>query len=94
MNATVLGMEVDFLWPEERLIVETDGRDTHGTAAAFERDRARDAELAVAGFRVVRFTDLQMRRRPDTVAATVRALLGLSGARPAGARRRAGRRAS
>jgi hypothetical protein len=26
VNATVLGYEVDFLWADQRLIVETDGR--------------------------------------------------------------------
>jgi hypothetical protein len=33
----------DFLWPAERLIVETDGWASHGHQRAFERDRARDA---------------------------------------------------
>jgi len=44
----VLGREVDALCPEQRLIVEIDGFAAHGTPAAFERDRARDAQLAVA----------------------------------------------
>jgi hypothetical protein len=35
----------DFHWPAHSLIVETDGWDTHGTRAAFERDRAKDAAL-------------------------------------------------
>ncbi len=34
---------VDFLWPAQFLIVETDGHATHGTRTAFEEDRARDA---------------------------------------------------
>ena len=55
------GKEVDFFWPEQRLIVETDGRGTHLTPAAFERDRARDARLLALGYRVLRFTDLQVR---------------------------------
>jgi hypothetical protein len=47
-NVRVLGHEVDALWPEQRLIVEIDGFAAHGMPAAFERDRARDAQLAVA----------------------------------------------
>jgi very-short-patch-repair endonuclease len=48
--------EVDFYWPSHRLVVELDGWETHGTRAAFRRDRARDAALTAAGFRVLRFT--------------------------------------
>lgn len=67
--------EVDFLWPEARLVVETDGRRHHGTAAAFERDRARDARLAVAGYQVMRFTYRQVTREPHRTAEAVRAVL-------------------
>jgi predicted transcriptional regulator of viral defense system len=90
VNATVLGYEVDFLWAGDRLVVETDTRLTHGSPAAFERDRERDADLAVAGYRVVRFTDRGLRREPDVVASMLSALL----ARRAAARPREGRPAS
>jgi predicted transcriptional regulator of viral defense system len=69
------GMEVDFLWRAERLIAETDGWETHGTRRAFERDRLRDQELALAGFRVVRFTWRQVEDDPDRVATTLRKLV-------------------
>jgi very-short-patch-repair endonuclease len=65
----------DFLWPEQRLIAETDGFATHGTRTAFESDRRRDAALQVAGFRVVRFTWRQVRDDPQHVARILRALL-------------------
>jgi Protein of unknown function (DUF559) len=55
-NALVAGQEVDFVWAKAGLVVETDGRGSHGTRAAFERDPARDAELTALGWRVVRFT--------------------------------------
>jgi hypothetical protein len=48
--------EVDFYWPAHRLVVETDGWETHGTRSAFEADRRKDAALVAAGERVVRFT--------------------------------------
>jgi len=77
MLATADGYpEVDFLWRECGLIAETDGYGSHGTRWAFERDRARDRALTVAGFRVVRFTWRQVTNGPGEVAATLRALLG------------------
>jgi very-short-patch-repair endonuclease len=69
-------IKVDFLWRAEQLVVETDGRASHGTRRAFERDRRRDQRLLVAGFKVVRFTWRQVAREHNAVAATVGALLG------------------
>jgi hypothetical protein len=48
--------EVDFYWPKQRLIVETDSWSFHGNRAAYEADRARDAALIAEGHRVVRFS--------------------------------------
>jgi hypothetical protein len=70
VNSTQEGIEVDFCWPAERLIVETDGGN-HRTRAAFERDRDRDARLTALGWRVMRFTTRQVRRGPRRVAALV-----------------------
>ena len=70
------GEEVDFFWPKPRLIVETDGRRTHLTPAAHERDRARDARFVALGYRVLRFTDLQVRFDEVTVADRLRTVLG------------------
>jgi very-short-patch-repair endonuclease len=67
---------VDFFWPGARLVVETDGFETHGTRGNFESDRARDAWLATQGYRVVRFTWRQLRDEPETVIRTLRRLLG------------------
>ena len=75
VNTLVHGHEVDFLWRQQRLVVDTDGGRTHGTRAAFERDRARDAQLTVAGYRVVRFTERQVTTDPASVATTLRALV-------------------
>jgi len=68
-------VKADFLWPAQRLAIETDGHDFHSGRAAFERDRARDQRLTVAGYRVVRFTWRQLVGEPERVAATVRTLL-------------------
>lgn len=89
VNTYVEGFEVDFVWPEARLIVETDSRTHHGTAAAFERDRARDARLTAAGWRVVRFTRRRVRNEAGVVAGLVLRLLGLPRVRRAVAAQRA-----
>jgi predicted transcriptional regulator of viral defense system/very-short-patch-repair endonuclease len=69
----------DFHWPAHRLIVETDGWRTHRTRAALESDRAKDAALTAAGYRVVRFTW----RTPDaTVLRRLNALLTPARTRP------------
>jgi hypothetical protein len=69
------GVEADFLWRRQRLIAETDGRAVHATLRAFEGDRRRDQLLAVAGWRVIRFTYDQVARHPADVGATLAALL-------------------
>ena len=67
--------EVDFLWRARGLVAETDGWGPHRTRDAFESDRRRDADLLVAGLRVVRFTWHLVTEEAHTVAATLRALL-------------------
>ncbi|MGI8659667.1 MAG: endonuclease domain-containing protein [Thermoleophilaceae bacterium] len=60
MNARLGSYEVDFLWREQRLVVETDGGASHNRASARERDGQRDAWLAAAGYFPLRFTWLQV----------------------------------
>ena len=67
--------EVDFRWPEHRLIVETDGAATHLTRRAFEDDRRRDTSLTILGYRVVRFTRRQVAADPRATIATLVLLL-------------------
>jgi very-short-patch-repair endonuclease len=67
-NVNVLGHEVDFLWREQKLIVEVDGFAYHSSRQAFERDRRRDARLQ-AGFRVIRFTYLQIVNEARAITA-------------------------
>jgi very-short-patch-repair endonuclease len=68
-NVKVRGHEVDLYWPERRLVVEFDGWAYHSTRAAFERDRLKDAELQLAGERVIRVTNRQLTRRPEALVA-------------------------
>ncbi len=73
-NVNIEGYEVDVVWAGRRLIVELDGWRHHRSQHAFERDRARDATLTTAGWRVVRFTHHQLTTRPDHVVETLRRL--------------------
>jgi very-short-patch-repair endonuclease len=75
VNARIGPYEVDFLWRESSLVVETDGFRHHGNRAAFEADRARDARLQGLGYRVQRFTYRQVADDAGSVVAAVRALL-------------------
>jgi very-short-patch-repair endonuclease len=68
-NVDVLGFEVDFLWRAQKLVVEVDGFSFHSTRNAFERDRRRDATLQAAGFRVIRFSYMQIVDEPDAIIA-------------------------
>ena len=67
--------EVDFAFPGARVAIEVDGWATHGSRAAFEADRERDAWLAGHGWIVLRFTWRQVTIRADTMANRVRATL-------------------
>ena len=67
--------EVDCCFPTHRLVIETDGWETHRTRQAFEDDRAKDAALTAAGYTVVRFTWRQLRDDPQTVADRLKAIM-------------------
>jgi very-short-patch-repair endonuclease len=74
-NVKRAGWEVDAVWDDERLVVEVDGRRYHDTGAAFERDRRKDADLMLAGYRVLRITWRRLTREPEQVIATIAAAL-------------------
>jgi very-short-patch-repair endonuclease len=82
----VNGFEVDFLWRELRLVVETDGLRHHRTPAQQSRDHRRDQAHAAAGFTSLRFTHEQVRYEPEHV----RSVLGDVARRLGAGRARAG----
>lgn len=69
---------VDFFWERERVIVETDGRETHETPTAFQDDRRRDQFLVAAGYRVLRLTWEQIHGEREAVLRRVSQALGVS----------------
>ena len=71
VNVHVEGYECDFVWPEQRLIVETDGAAAHAGERRRARDLERDAELVAAGWRVIRVTYERLAREPERVAEQI-----------------------
>ncbi len=67
---------IDFLWPLQRVALEADSFEFHGTRQAFERDRRRDQLLRLAGYEPVRITWRQLSRHPEQVEELLRELLG------------------
>jgi very-short-patch-repair endonuclease len=67
--------EIDLLWDEQRLAIETDGEETHGTRAAFQRDRWRDQILTAAGYRTARITWRQVVDEPNAVVNRIARML-------------------
>jgi very-short-patch-repair endonuclease len=73
VNTKIDGIEVDFLWREKRLAVETDGYRYHRGRVTIENDRARDLILRELGYEVIRLSDKQIAEEPERV---VRLLAG------------------
>jgi very-short-patch-repair endonuclease len=65
---------VDLLWSERRLVVEIDGYAHHSSRLAFERDRQRDWELLVSGYRVFRIPASEVSRNTAASIEKLRAL--------------------
>jgi len=62
---------VDLLWEAGRLVVEIDGTE-HCALGQFIRDRRRDFELFMSGYRVIRFTRFKVLESPDQVLNDLR----------------------
>jgi very-short-patch-repair endonuclease len=75
VNVRIGPLLVDFVWPDQHLIVETDGYRYHRGRVAFEDDRDRDLKLRALGYDVIRLTYRQVMKSPEEVAASVRRAL-------------------
>lgn len=75
VNARVAGLVVDFFWPRQRLVVETDGYRYHRGRIAFEEDRVRDLRLRASGHQVLRLTHRQVTSEGQAVARVLRRAL-------------------
>ena len=63
---------LDLAFPKIKLALEIDGWTYHSSPSAFERDRWRQNDLVLAGWRVLRFTPLMLTETPQAVVATVK----------------------
>ena len=77
----VLGYEVDFWFPEQGLVVETDGLRYHRTASQQARMVRRDQKHTASGLSVLRFTHWQIAREPNEVTAILQTVQAIP-ARP------------
>jgi hypothetical protein len=77
VNVRVGPLTVDFLWPKQRVVVETDGWEAHRGRAAFEDDHSRDLILRQLGYGVLRFTWRQLETDSASVLALLRGRLGI-----------------
>ncbi len=84
VNVEIGEYEADFVWPNLRFMVETDGYRYHRGRQAHREDRRRDLELRSRGFRVQRLSEEQIDEEPERVAEILREVL-------ASARHRVGR---
>jgi very-short-patch-repair endonuclease len=75
MNFNVAGYELDAYWPELRFAVELDLFETHGSRAAFERDRLRHEELKLLGIEMIRVTKPRLDCEPNKVIGNLETLL-------------------
>jgi very-short-patch-repair endonuclease len=75
VNATLHGYEVDFLWREQRVVVEVDSYRFHSDPIAFQRDRDRSNDLQLRGYTILRVTWHDLSQRPAIVAARLRRIL-------------------
>lgn len=75
VNADLHGYQVDFHWPEQRLVIEVDGHAFHGSRPRRERDSRRDQELIVRGYTVMRVTWHQITDGPEALVARLAAAL-------------------
>jgi very-short-patch-repair endonuclease len=82
VNVRIGPFQVDCLWRAELLVVELDSWRYHSDRRAFQADRARDRELKLRGYEVLRFTDREVSAEPEAVISSLQAHLRQRGLNP------------
>lgn len=75
VNARLEGYEVDFYWPDAKLVVEIDSYTFHRSWPQIQRDHERDAHLKVCGHDVLRYTEQRLRTDEDGAFGQIGTLL-------------------
>jgi very-short-patch-repair endonuclease len=76
-NHPVCGYVVDVAFPRQKVVIEVDGWAFHNDRAAFQRDRSRQNRISLSGWKVLRFTWLDLTEHPQRVIAEIAAAVGL-----------------
>jgi very-short-patch-repair endonuclease len=74
-NVVIAGYEVDAWFVGTKVIVELDSYGYHSSRSAFENDRAKDIDLKLEQFEVIRVTDRRIRNDAPHLADQLRRLL-------------------
>jgi hypothetical protein len=69
--------EIDCLFSVQGVAVELDARDYHATIQDFDKDRKKDGELQMMGFKPLRITDFMWEYDRASAIADLEAFLGL-----------------
>jgi very-short-patch-repair endonuclease len=75
VNTRLCGYEVDFLWPDHRVVVEFDGHAFHASRPQRDRDSRRDQDLALDGYVVIRVTWRQLTEEPRRLVRRIASIL-------------------
>jgi very-short-patch-repair endonuclease len=67
----------DLAFPDRHLAIEWDSRRWHSGIDTFERDRARDRDSVIHGWKLLRFTWTDVHQQPDSVVSTIRSALAV-----------------
>jgi very-short-patch-repair endonuclease len=70
-NVIIGGWEIDFYFPDAKLVVELDGRPYHIAVRDIERDKLKDGKLLLLGISTLRITELRMALEPEAVLQDV-----------------------
>jgi very-short-patch-repair endonuclease len=76
VNREIAGHKRDFVWPEQRLVVEVDGHRYHSSRQAGRRDNRRDRQPTALGWRPVRFTYEEVAFEPTEIQTELAGLCG------------------
>lgn len=71
------GMEVDFLFPKQKLVVEVDGM-CHLLPKKIRSDEFKTERLILGGYKLVRFTNVEVFENPRKCVSKIESLLGVS----------------
>jgi len=75
-NYPVGGYKVDVGFPKQKVAIETDGWAFHSSQEDFQKDRERQNKIALLGWKVLRFTWLDLTEYPQRVIAEIRRAIG------------------